>query len=314
MLAVAASLCAVATGCPPKEETSLPSVFGARITDGKLWLSTGTTCDDVTRVTVDFPRDAELILEPPLGTEADVGQLSVEGTTRGLDVVQPLPSGFDWRTADYVSLDVYAATGGYHASVPLADVLEDSGDHPNDTYFFGEAGWLNPQQVAEGDGREFMTSCTPDPVRSKPTPEQFGVRVTDGRLQMWAGRRCVDVYEVYTFFSREGQDPPQVKLELLGDGPTDFSMLTLGDPVPGLAVRTALPPGYDWRQAQRMTLGVRIDGVARGSNIETAEPFTRSDRYPADTFWFEGVGWLTPDQVARFDGSRFVDLCTTDPA
>ena len=79
---LAGALAATAvSGCqlvgPDPEATSLPAVFGARMTDGKLALSTGTPCDEVSRVVVLFTPDAgRLTLAPVRGT-ARFDQLTV---------------------------------------------------------------------------------------------------------------------------------------------------------------------------------------------------------------------------------------------
>ncbi|MCF6387846.1 hypothetical protein L2K20_12775 [Mycobacterium sp. MBM] len=156
------------SGCgligPDPEVTSLPPVFGARITDGALRLWTGTPCTQVSRVVVLFsPDGARLTLEPPQGRRADVEFLTVGGPYPGLDVVEPLPAGFDWRTSREVTLIVDAPQAVGATPIGLAEITRNSAAHPEGSFFFEGVGWLDPAQVAAQNRTSLLTVCTPDP-------------------------------------------------------------------------------------------------------------------------------------------------------
>ncbi len=167
---LAGALAATAvSGCqlvgPDPEATSLPAVFGARMTDGKLALSTGTPCDEVSRVVVLFTPDAgRLTLAPVRGT-ARFDQLTVGGPYDGLQVTEPLPAGFDWRTAEEVTLIVTAPEGSGSTPTRISEIVEGSPRHDPDTFYFAGIGWLDAQQVAERNRRSLLTICTTDPAK-----------------------------------------------------------------------------------------------------------------------------------------------------
>lgn len=170
--ALAALLTAGAVaGCgltgPDPEATSLPPVFGARVTDGQLRLWTGTPCTQVSRVVVLFsPDGGRLTLEPPDGRRTDIEFLTVGGPYPGLDVVEPLPVGFDWRTSQEVTLIVDAPQAVGATPAGLAEIAGSSAAHPEDTFYFEGIGWRNPAQVATENRTSLLTVCTPDPAAS----------------------------------------------------------------------------------------------------------------------------------------------------
>lgn len=75
----------------------------------------------------------------------------------------------------------------------------------------------------------------------------------------------------------------------------DVEHLTFGSPYPGFNVLKPLPPEFDWRKAK--SLGV------------LTEVFELSAHHPDDTYWFQGVGWLNPADVAEHDGKDFLTVC-----
>lgn len=145
---------------------SLRPAFGARVTDGKLRIWTGSRCTGVTRVALTFePSPAELVLTSQRG--ADVERLTLGGDYPGLQIAQPLPDGFDWHTEDSLRISVYGGPGGggLGSSTDLAEAIDGSEQHPVDTYWFQGVGWLDPDDVAARDGKTFLATCTPDPAK-----------------------------------------------------------------------------------------------------------------------------------------------------
>ncbi|UNX56592.1 hypothetical protein MF406_18270 (plasmid) [Georgenia sp. TF02-10] len=145
---------------------SLRPAFGVRVTDGDLRFWTGSPCARVTRVALAFePGDAELVLTARSERGAAVEHLTLAGPPRGLEVAEPLPEGFDWREATSVRLSVHGSPSGWGSSADLAEVVDGSADHPVDTFWFQDVGWLDPAEVAERDGETFLATCTPDPAK-----------------------------------------------------------------------------------------------------------------------------------------------------
>jgi hypothetical protein len=167
MLAALLAVLAV-SGCdffaPDPEAASLPPVFGARVTDGKLRLWTGTPCSGVSRVVVTFsPDGARLVLEPPAGKSADVDFLTLDGPYPALDLVESMPDGFDWHTAKTVLMLVDSPQGTGSTPTDVAEIVDGSADHPDYTYYFQGIGWLDAAQVAAENRKSLLTVCTADP-------------------------------------------------------------------------------------------------------------------------------------------------------
>jgi len=309
------------SGCnlfgPDPRAASLPPVFGARLTDGQLRLWTGTPCAEVSRVTIYFsPGGAELVLEPPAGRWADVEYLALDGPYPQLNVAAPLPAGFDWRTAEQVDLWLDSPKGVGSTPTNLAEIVEGSDRHPDDTYYFQGIGWLNSGQVAERNGTSLLTVCTPDPAKEPSLPSTFGARVTDGRLLLWTGSPCAETNGVTLIFKPDDSLPEEFALTMYAPtgSAVDFDRLTLGDTPSGMQVDQTLPNQFDWRAMQSLTLQLHRPELHRDATLPLRAVLDESAHHPADTYYFEGVGWLNPDQVADQIGKTFLGPCTPDPA
>jgi hypothetical protein len=129
----------------------------------QIW--TGSRCDDVTRLALTFEPDrADLVLTAHRERPATVEFLTLGGPYPGLAVSEPLPQGFDWRASESVRISVYGGGASWGSYANIADVVDGSDRHPNDTYLFEGVGWLNAADVAAQDGKTFLATCTPDPA------------------------------------------------------------------------------------------------------------------------------------------------------
>jgi hypothetical protein len=168
LFAVVAAVVSLVAGCDDGRYDSAPGgaelkpAFGARVTDGQLRIWTGSECVGVTRFTLYFsPPDTRLVLEAASDQGVDVEYLALGGPyPAGLAVAEPLPADFDWRTAQEMRISVDSPTNGWGTTTELAEVVDKSAEHSDDTYWFEGVGWLNPAQVAEQDGRTFLATCT----------------------------------------------------------------------------------------------------------------------------------------------------------
>lgn len=155
-------------GWSPEEQfaPSLRPAFGARVTDGQLRIWTGSPCVGVTRLALTFdPDEAELVLSAPHERPATIEHVTLGGPYPGLEVGKPLPAGFDWRRTDSVRISVYGGVDSWGSYADIAEVVEGSSQHPNDTYLFEGVGWLNAADVAAQDGKTFLATCTADPAK-----------------------------------------------------------------------------------------------------------------------------------------------------
>ncbi|BBY26124.1 hypothetical protein [Mycolicibacterium sediminis] len=166
---IALTAVAVLVACDPLGRPSLESAFGARVLDGNLHIWTGSTCHDVIGLGLTFDPNkqdtrAELMMTAPNRVGVDVDYFALGEPVRGLTVTQPLPPGFDWRRAEDVRINVDGITkGGWGDTTDLAEVIENSAAHPDDTYWFQGVGWLDPEEVARQDGKTFLATCTDSP-------------------------------------------------------------------------------------------------------------------------------------------------------
>ncbi|MCT7657864.1 hypothetical protein [Mycobacterium deserti] len=295
---------------------SLPPAFGVRITDGELRIWTGAPCRKVNRVTVNFSSEnARLVLMPPPGEWAVVEYFNLNGPYPGLNVVEQLPDGFDWRASQTIDLWMDAGEGAGSTPSNIAEIVDGSAQHPDDTFWFQGVGWLGPADVKAQDGKTFLSTCTPDPAETPSLPVAFGARVTDGKLHLWTGSPCDKVNGVTLEFKPDATKPDHVDLALgkAGDAMVQLEHFTLGDPVPGLKVTEALPEDFDWREQQSLTLSVHSLGPHELSETDLVEVIEGSTAHPDDTYWFQGVGWLNPAQVVEQNGKTFLATCTPDP-
>ena len=172
-------LFAVMTGCDHAPDPywnshapgspSLPRDVGIRVTDGHLDIWTGSPCREVTRIHATFQRPGTYYY---YFDSVDPGGGELERLRYGEDVPGFTPTrvpepGFDWRDVERLFFVVLMNDGdGMDAGSDLQKVFDNSDKHPEDTYYFQHAGWLDPVGVAAEDGKSFLTLCTPDPVRS----------------------------------------------------------------------------------------------------------------------------------------------------
>lgn len=307
-----------ACGCDPFNRgsqltPSLPMVVGARITDGQLQLSTGTPCQGTSLVTLTFqPGYVRWALQSPTVQGVQIDRITLGGPPPpGLELAIPLPAGFDWRTSKDVQVSVSTFAGGGGSNFDPADIVDASAQHPPETFFFSGFGWLTPAEVAARDGKTLLTPCKPDPARSPKVPRAFGARVTDGRLQIWTGSPCLGTDRVILTFQ-----PGQADLVLESDRSVghEFERLDLGGPYPNFKVTQPLPNGFDWRTAQSLLLRVEAERTGFPSTTDLAEVLEGSTAHPDDTYFFQGVGWLSPADAAAKNTKDFLNTCTRERA
>jgi hypothetical protein len=309
------------SGCqlfgPDPQATSLPAVFGARITDGQLRLWTGSPCGEVSRVVVQFtPDGGRLILEPPKGETADIEFLTIGGAHPTLDVAEQLPDDFDWRTAQDVTLIVNSPDAVGSTPTSVSEIVANSAGHPEDTYYFQGIGWRNAAQIAQENRKSLLTVCTADPATEPSLPTALGARVTDGTLRVWTGTPCTGTNGVTLAFTPGDDSQQQTTTSMFAPtgSPVDIDRLTVGTPPDGMQVKTALPAGFDWRTMQSVTLRVHRPELSREASVSLREVIEGSAEQPADNYYFDGIGWLDPAAVSDQDGGTFLGPCTADPA
>lgn len=150
---------------PAQFAPSLQPVIGLRDNSGALDVWTGRPCTGVTRLVVLFDMNQRLELSPSGAASADVSRFTLRGPYPGFQVTEGLPEGFDWSSAESVSINIDTETGDYGTTSQLASVVSQSADQPAGVYYFDDVGWLDEAGVAERNGRDFLAGCTPDPAQ-----------------------------------------------------------------------------------------------------------------------------------------------------
>jgi hypothetical protein len=151
---------------------SLRPAFGARVTDDQLHFWMGSPCIHTTSIDLTFDayhgHRAELGLTAPGGVDGpgvDVEYLVLGGPYPGFDVTEALPADFDWRKAESARIGVDGPPDTWGSTTNMAEVVKGSAEHPDDTYWFQDVGWMNPAQVAEQDRKTFLATCSHDPTK-----------------------------------------------------------------------------------------------------------------------------------------------------
>jgi hypothetical protein len=159
-----------------------------------------------------------------------------------------------------------------------------------------------------------LSVCACDDDRAPWAPSlqpAFGARVTDGQLHIWTGSRCFGVSRLAFAFEPNGAE---LVLTSRDKGGVELERLVLGGPYPGLEVSKPLPEGFDWRNEESVSISIYGGSQGWGSSSNLAEVVKGSAEHPDDTYWFQGVGWLDPADVAAQDTKTFLATCTHDPA
>jgi len=158
-------------GDPGSIQPARPVVVGARVDQGKLTVAFG--CQPAPGSTVDILFTTRVPLEPnnnPYLQFISDGSMSVLDPFAMPNDVELVSAPLDWfmwqqAVRMYVSVDVPDSGWGFYGIVEFGDLSIESSLHPPGEFFFGQAGWLTPDEVAARDGVDLMTVCSPSPPR-----------------------------------------------------------------------------------------------------------------------------------------------------
>lgn len=177
-----------------------------------------------------------------------------------------------------------------------------------------------------------LAVCGCDPLGKPSLEPSFGIRVAEGKLQIWFGSACDGTTGVDLTFdmSKDNEAALQLRTPVTAlkqtspsgrqepvEGPDPgvaVEYITIGGPYPGLEVTKALPPGFHWQRMTSLFVGIEGPPVAWGTTSDLTKVLAESAQHSPDTYWFQGVGWLAPADVAAQSGKTFLTLCTPDPS
>jgi hypothetical protein len=138
----------------------------------------------------------------------------------------------------------------------------------------------------------------------------WGARETNGQLRIWLGTPCSGITEIALTHGFAG---PELVLVSTDPAGANVEHLTLGGPYPGLRAIAEWPAGTDWRSADQLLLQTDGVGAHFGASSKVSDIVAGSSSHAEDTYWFEGLGWLTPADVAAQNGKTFATFCTPNP-
>lgn len=157
-----------------------------------------------------------------------------------------------------------------------------------------------------------LTGCEGRAQFAPSLPSAAGYRADAGALDIWTGTPCEGITRATVTYDAGTEDRARLVLEAPGPGVT-VEHLDPADPDPGFTVVEALPEGFDWAEAE--TVSLLLDGgEARWSSVvDVAEVVDGSPDHPRGSYLFDDVGWLDEEGVADGNGSTFLTVCTPDP-
>jgi len=149
---------------PIPQDPQYPVVFGIRVTDNHFWISTARPCPTHAVLSVVFPGSK---MATPISVTLLKPIDTLDLTDPGPDVTvqQYMAQGFLWSdegTRVEITTQFPDGSSSFFSAVNFTDLQEESADYP-DQFFFGQMGWLAPDDVAARDGIDLLTVCTPRP-------------------------------------------------------------------------------------------------------------------------------------------------------
>jgi hypothetical protein len=154
-----------------------------------------------------------------------------------------------------------------------------------------------------------LTSCDTDAPFAPPLPSAAGYRDDGGTLRIWTGTPCAGVTRIaLTFTTAEGE---RQRLVLTAPSPgVTIESLDVAHPDHAFTVTERPMAGFDWRDAERISLVIDADEPAWGSVVDVDEVVTGSPEHKSDTYLFDDLGWKDRADVAEANGISFLTVCT----
>ena len=152
----------------PAATPPYPVVVGARIDADELIVSTGRECPSGT--SIGFSYYGSLAGSSDGGvldttTQTTVSQFNLTNPANDLIIDKNWPPLKSWSLDNVSSLSVQATlpdgSVGWRAMMDFSGLPAASAQHPSDEFYFGDFGWLTPEEVAARDGVDLLTVCSP---------------------------------------------------------------------------------------------------------------------------------------------------------
>ena len=161
-------------------------------------------------------------------------------------------------------------------------------------------------------GGFLLGSCDTDPPFAPSLPSAAGYRDDRGALQIWTGTPCAGVTRIALTFTTAEDERERIVLTAPSPGVT-LERLDVAHPDRAFTVTERPSSGFDWHDAETLSLVIDADEPAWGSVVDVADVVTGSPEHPADTYLFDDLGWKDPTDVAEENQASFLTVCTADP-
>jgi len=150
-----------------------------------------------------------------------------------------------------------------------------------------------------------------DPAGSgPPLPVAWGVRANGDDLDFSFGSTCDPPFTVDVFFASYGNLYGLNFMFSVDEPLAGFSMSAL--PAGSQIVRT-LPEEFDWRKSPGIWVSLQFSDSSwswsTGISGRDLDEVMASDQHPSDEYYFSGIGWSTPSEVAARDGVNLLTVC-----
>jgi len=140
-----------------------PVVAGVRVNQDQLVVFIGHSCPTDAYLYFDFTDQSSYSSGLYVKAKTNVSQIDIDQPGANFDIGQALDVGFDWHdTSLTVSTRLaYPLRGLTAASLDLSGLPAASAQHSPNEFYFGNFGWLTPEEVAARDGVDLLTVCSP---------------------------------------------------------------------------------------------------------------------------------------------------------
>ena len=152
----------------PAATPAYPVVVGARIDADELIVSTGRECPSGTSIQFTYgggvggSSDNGVL---NVTTQAVVNQFNLTTPANDFIININRPPLKNWNLDNVSWMLVRAGlpddSVGWQAQMEFSGLAVASTQHPSNEFYFGDFGWLTPEEVAARDGVDLLTVCSP---------------------------------------------------------------------------------------------------------------------------------------------------------
>jgi len=157
----------------------------------------------------------------------------------------------------------------------------------------------------------YLATMLSDPIPPDPEyPVVFGVRVTDDHFLISTAKPCPADAVLSIVFPGSAMPTP-ISVTLIK--PVDT--LDLTDPGPDVIAKQYMTQGFQWSdEGKRVEITTEFPDGSHSyfSAVEFSDLQEESTNHPGQ-FYFDIMGWLTPEDAAARDGVDLLTICTPRP-